>query len=178
MLKNFKKRINENIYVITADGFINRDCVSTNKVGLPHATYMCDTWYLFDSILSKYFGIDTFGLIKPNLQSMRYSKTESQSEESFTKEMTILQEKHNLDENLEEQLRKFYKKKSTYASHILSKKGAHLVATVPVYQNQTIQVYWYIKIKVTSLAIDTMRNHTHWSKIFCQKKHMYHQESV
>ena len=107
--------------MIAADGFINQDCV-TNKFGLPHAIYMCDTWHLFDSILPKHFGIDTFGLIKPYLQSMCYSRTESQFEESFSKSMTILQEKQNCNKNLEEQLRKFYNDRSTYASYILNKK--------------------------------------------------------
>ena len=64
VLKNSNKRSNENIHVIAADGFINQDCV-TNKFGLPHATYMCDTWHLFASILPKRFGVDTFNMIKP-----------------------------------------------------------------------------------------------------------------
>ena len=51
------------IHVIAADGFINQDCV-TNKFALPNATYMCDSWHLFDSILPKRFGVDTFNLIK------------------------------------------------------------------------------------------------------------------
>ena len=81
---------------------------------------MCDTWHLFDSILPKQFGISTFELIKPYLQPMCYSKTESQFEESFNKAMNILQQKPDRDENLEEQLRKFYNERSMYASHILS----------------------------------------------------------
>ena len=119
--KNSKKRTNENIPVIAADGFINQYCV-TNKFGLPHATYMCDTCHLFDSILPKRFGIDTFGLIKAYLQIMGYSRTESQFEDSFSKARTILQEKQNRNEDLEEQLCKFYNERSTYASYILSKK--------------------------------------------------------
>ena len=46
VLKNSKRRTNENIHVIAADGFINHNCV-TNKFGLPNATYTCDTWHLF-----------------------------------------------------------------------------------------------------------------------------------
>ena len=52
---------------------------------------------------------------------MCYSRTESQFEESFSKAMSILQEKQNRNENLEEQLRKFYNKCSTYAPYTLSK---------------------------------------------------------
>ena len=121
VIKNSQKRTNETIHVVAADGFINQDCV-TNKFGLPHATYMCDTWHLFDSILPKRFGVPTFTLIKSYLQLMCYSKTEVQFEEAFNKAMNILQEKSDRDENLEEQLRKFYKECSMYASHILSKK--------------------------------------------------------
>ena len=54
---------------------------------------------------------------------MCYSKTEVQFEESFNKAMKLLQEKTTRNENLEDQLRKFYNEKSMYASHILSKKG-------------------------------------------------------
>ena len=36
--------------------------------------------------------------------------------------MTILQERHAHNENMEEQLRKFYNEKNMYASYILSKK--------------------------------------------------------
>ena len=54
---------------------------------------------------------------------MCYSKPEGQFEEAFTKVMTVLQEKPAQNENLEDQLRKFYNEKSMYASHILSKKG-------------------------------------------------------
>jgi len=125
VLKNSKKRTNETIHVIAADGFINQDCV-TNKFGLPHAIYMCDTWHLFDSILPKRFGVSTFGVIKPYLQSMCYSKTESQFEEAFTKAMNVLQQKPDRDENLDEQLRKFYNERSMYASHLLSKKEEHV----------------------------------------------------
>ena len=107
--------------MIAADGFINQDCV-TNKFGLPHATCMCDTWHLFDSILPKRFGVDTFSLIKSYLQSMCYSKTEAQFEQAFTNAMTILQEKPTRNENLEEQLGKLHNEKCMYASHILSKK--------------------------------------------------------
>ena len=121
MLQNSKKRTNETIHVVAADGFINQDCV-TNKFGLPNAIYMCDTWHLFDSILPKRFGISTFELIKPYLQLKYYSKTESQFEESFNKAMNILQQKPDRDENFEEQLRKFYNERSMYASHIMSKK--------------------------------------------------------
>ena len=93
---------------------INQDCV-TNKFGLPHATYMYEKPHLFDSILPKHFGVDTFGLIKSYLQSMFYFKTEAQFEQSFTKAMAILQEKPACNENLEEQLCKSYNEKSTYA---------------------------------------------------------------
>ena len=122
VFKNSKKRTNENIHVIAADVFINQDCV-TNKFGLPHATYMCDTWHLFDFILPKCFVVGTFNLTKTYLQSICYSKTEAQFELAFTKAMTILQEKHVCNENLEEHLCKFYNEKNMYASYILSKKG-------------------------------------------------------
>ena len=121
VLQNSKKRTNENINVIAADGFINQNCV-TNKFGLPNATYMCDTWYLFDSILPKRFGVDTYNLIKTYLQSMCYSKTESQFEQAYNKAMKILQSKASRDENHEDQLRKFYNDRNTYTSYILSKK--------------------------------------------------------
>ena len=63
---------------------------------------MCDTWHLFDSIFPKCFGVDTFNLIKSFLQSMCYSKTETQFEQEYTKAITILQEKPSRNENLEE----------------------------------------------------------------------------
>ena len=119
--KNSKKRTNENIHVIAADGFINQDYV-TNKFGLPNATYMCDTCHLFDSILPKRFGVDTYNLIRSHLQSMCYSKTKSQFEQAYTKAMTILQETPSRNENLEEQLHKFYNEKGMHTSYILSKK--------------------------------------------------------
>ena len=121
VLKNSKNRTNENINVIAADGFINQDCV-TNKFGLPNAIYMCDTWHLFDSILPKRFGIDTYNLIKTYLQNMCYAKTESQFEQAYEKGMEILQDKSSRDENHEQQLRKFYNERNMYASYILSKK--------------------------------------------------------
>lgn len=62
------------VYVIAADCFIIQDCI-TNKFGLPHATYMCNAWHLFDSNLAKCFGLEIFRLIKPYLQNMCYSKT-------------------------------------------------------------------------------------------------------
>ena len=62
---------------------------------------MCDTWHLFDSILPKEFGIDTFNLIKIYLQSMCFSKTESQFEQAYAKGMKILQEKTSRNENHE-----------------------------------------------------------------------------
>ena len=120
VLKNSKKRTSENINVIAADGFINQDCV-TNKFGLPNATYMCDTWHLFDSILPKRFGVETFNLIKTYLQSMCYSKTESQFELAYMKALKILQNKPSRNENLEDQLQKFYNERNMYASYILSK---------------------------------------------------------
>ena len=76
VLKNSKRRTNKNIHVIATDEFINQDCV-TNEFRLPNATYMCDTWHLFDSILPKRFGLETFNSIKIYLQSMCYSKTDS-----------------------------------------------------------------------------------------------------
>ena len=121
VLKNSKRRTNEMINVIAADGFINQDCV-TNKFGLTNATYMCDMWHLFDSILPKCFGVDIFTLIKSYLQSMCYSKTEAQFQQAYDKAMKILQSKTTRNENLEEQLRKFYNDKDMYASYILSKK--------------------------------------------------------
>ena len=50
--------------------------------------YMCDTWHLFKSILPKYFGLETFGLIKPYLQNMCYSKKEANFEDNFEKAMS------------------------------------------------------------------------------------------
>ena len=121
VLRNSKRRSNENIHVIAADGFINQDCV-TNKFGLPNATYMCDVWHLFDSILPKRFGNETFNAIKTYLQSMCYSKTESHFEQAYNKAMKILQDKPSSTANSEDQLRKFYNEKNMYTSHILSKK--------------------------------------------------------
>ena len=142
VLKKSKKRTNENIHIIAIDEFINQDCV-TNKFGLPHATDMCDTRHLFDSIFPKYFGIDTFNLIKTYLQSMCYSKTEAQFELSYTKAMTILQERPACNENLEEQLQKFYNKKNMYASYILSKKRGTRGCHGSSFQNQIISVYLF-----------------------------------
>ena len=83
---------------------------------------MCDTWHLFDSILPKRFGVDTFNCIKSYLQSMCYCKTEAQFEQAYDKALQILQSKPNRNEHLEEQLRKFHNEKDMYASYILSKK--------------------------------------------------------
>ena len=121
VIKNSKKRTNENIHVIAADGFINQDCV-TNKFGLPNAIYMCDMWHLFDSILPKRFGLETFNNLKTYLQHMVYSRTQALFEEAYNKAMSVLQQKESRNENVEENLRKFYNERSTYATYILSKK--------------------------------------------------------
>ena len=179
VLKNSHKRTNENIHVIAADGFINQDCV-TNKFGLPHATYMCDTWHLFDSILPKRFGIDTFGQIKPYLQSMCYSKTESQFDEAFTKAMSVLQDKPFRDENLEEQLRKFYNERTTYASHILSKKrgtrGCH-GSSISESNHSSVLVHLNEGDKFGNSYCE--KPHTLVKDLFFrQKKHINHWNSV
>jgi len=179
VIKNSKKRTNETIHVVAADGFINQDCV-TNKFGLPHATYMCDTWHLFDSILPKRFGIVTFGLIKSYLQLMCYSKTEVQFEEAFNKAMNILQQKADRDENLEEQLRKFYNERSMYASHILSKKrgtrGCH-GSSISESNHSSVLVHLNEGDKYGNSYCE--KPHTLVKDLFFrQKKHINHWNSV
>lgn len=121
VLKNSRRRTNENIHVIAADGFINQDCV-TNRFGLPNAIYMCDMWHLFDSILPKRFGLETFNNLKTYLKDMVYSRTQTLFEEAYNKAMNVLLQNELRNENLEENLRKFYNERSTYATYILSKK--------------------------------------------------------
>ena len=176
--EKFKKSCKETIHVIATDGFINQDCV-TNKFGSPHLTYMCGTWHLFDSILPKCYRLKTFGLIKTYLQNMCYSKTESHFEEAFAKAMSILHQKPVCNENLEEHLRKFYNKHSTYASYILSKKGTRGCYGSSISESNHSSVLVHINDGVNLITV-SVRNHTHTSKrfIFCQKKHINNWNSV
>ena len=84
VLQNAPKRQATDIYCLAADGFVNQNMV-TEDFKLPNATFILDQFHLFDSILPKRFGRDTFDKLKADLHRMASSLNSSQFENAYGK---------------------------------------------------------------------------------------------
>jgi len=89
MLDMAHKRTSDQIYVITADDFINQNMV-TNDFGLPNAKFMADYYHLNESIWPNNFRAHIWDAIKAHIKVMLDAKDENKFKQAAKSADSIL----------------------------------------------------------------------------------------